>query len=63
MKLNNKSSLSLFHLHACSCSKNFEDLENLLDSINFNLDVIAISETRIMKSKAPNHLSYKTRMI
>ena len=32
--------------------KNFEDLEYLLDSTNFNFDVIAIRETRITKNKA-----------
>ena len=56
-KLNNKSSLSLFHLNTCSISKNFEDLEYLLDSTNFNFDVIAISEIRITKNKTPsNHI-------
>ena len=56
-KLNNKSSLSLFHLNTCSLSKTFEDLEYLLDSTNLNFDVIAISETRITKSKAQiNHI-------
>ena len=56
-KLNNKSSLSLFHLNTCSLSKNFEDLEYLLDSTNLNFDVIAISETRITKNKAQiNHI-------
>ena len=56
-KLINKSSLSLFHLNTCSLSKNFEDLEYLLDSTNLNFDVIAISETRITKNKAKiNHI-------
>ena len=56
-KLNDKSSLSLFHLNTCSLSKNFEDLEYLLDSTNFNFDVIAISETKITKNKVPiNHI-------
>ena len=56
-KLINKSSLSLFHLNTCSLSKNFEDLEYLLDSTNLNFDVIAISETRITKNKAQiNHI-------
>ena len=56
-KLNNKSSLSLFHLNACSLSKNFEDLQYLLDSTNLNFDLIAISETRITKNKAQiNHI-------
>ena len=43
----NKSSCSLFHLNTYSLSNHFEDLEYLLDSTNFNFDVIAISETRI----------------
>ena len=43
--------MSLFHLNACSLSENFEDHEYLLDSTNF--DIIAISETRITKYKAP----------
>ena len=56
-KLNNKTSLSPFHLNTCSLSKNFEDLEYFLDSTNLNFDVIAISETRITKSKAQiNHI-------
>ena len=36
-----------------SFKKNFEHFECLLDSTNFNFDVIAISETRIIKNKAP----------
>ena len=47
-KLNNKSSLSLFHLNTCSLQKKFKDLEYFLDSTNFNFDVITINETRIM---------------
>ena len=52
-KLNNKSSIALVHLNTCFLSKNFENFECLLDFTNFNFDVIAISETRITKSKAP----------
>ena len=56
-KWNKKSSFSLFHLNTCSLSKNFENREYLLDSTNFNFDVIAISETRITKNKAQiNHI-------
>ena len=56
-KLNNKSSLSLFHSNTCSLSKHFEDLKYLLDSTNLNFDVIAISETRITKNEAQiNHI-------
>ena len=44
-KLNNKLTLSLFHVSSCSLSKNIEDLEYLLNSTSINFDVIAISET------------------
>ena len=47
---NKKNSLSLFHIDACSLSKNFEDLEYLLKTTNTNFDIIAISETRILKN-------------
>ena len=41
-------SLSMFHINACSLSKNFDDLEYLLKTTNF--DIIAISETRITEN-------------
>ena len=47
---NKKSSLSLFHINACSLSKNFENLEYLFKTTNTNFDIIAISETRILKN-------------
>ena len=49
-ELNKKSFLSLFHLNTCFISTNFEDLAYLLDSNNFNFDVIAISKKK--KNKA-----------
>ena len=52
-KLNNKRTLSPFHVNCCSLSKNIEDLEYLLNSASTNFDVIAISETRIAKDKTP----------
>ena len=52
-KLNNKCTLSHFHIHSCSPSKNIEDLEYLLNSTSINFDIIDISETRIVKSKTP----------
>ena len=52
-KLNNKCTLSLFHINSCSLSKNIDDLEYLLNSTSINFDVIAVSETRIIKGKAP----------
>ena len=50
MKIPNKNScISLFHINTCSLNKNFEDLEYLIKSTNINFDIIAISETRILK--------------
>ena len=55
---NKKSSLSLFHIKACSLSKNFEDLEYLLKTTNTNFDIIAISETTILKNtKIVKHIN------
>ena len=48
-KLNDKYSLSLFHINAYSLTKRLEDLELLLDSTQICFDVIAITETRILK--------------
>ena len=45
--------MSLFHINSRSLSKNIEDLEYLLNSTSINFDVIAISETRIVKVKTP----------
>ena len=50
-KLNNKCTLSLFRINSCSLSRNIEDLEYLLKSTSINFDVIAISETRVVKGK------------
>ena len=43
-------SLSLFHLNACSPNKNFDDLQHLLSCTWKTFDIIAISETRIIKN-------------
>ena len=48
MKIEPKS-LSLFHINPCSLNKIFEDLEYLLKANNKTFDVIAISESRILK--------------
>ena len=47
---NKENSLSLYHINSCSLNKNFEELQNLLQSTNINFDVIAITETRIPKN-------------
>ena len=43
------NSLFLFHISSCSLNKNFEDLEYLLKATNKSFDIIAISESRILK--------------
>ena len=40
----------MFHINACSLSKNFDDLEYLLKTTNMNFDFLAISETGITKN-------------
>ena len=52
-KLNDKQSLSLFYINACSLTKNIEDIELLLSFIQICFDVIAIAETRFLKNKFP----------
>ena len=46
---NKNSCLSLFHNNTCSLNKNFEDLESLIKSTNINFEIMAISETMILK--------------
>ena len=41
--------LSLFHINVCSLNKNFDDLQHLLKCTNKVFDIVAVSETRIMK--------------
>ena len=61
LKITNKSnSLSLFHIKACSFSKNFHDLQQLLSFTNNNFDNIAITEIRIAKNVSiTNNLNIK----
>ena len=48
LKIPNKSkSLSMFNINTCSLSKNFDDPEYLLKTTNMNVDIVAISETKI----------------
>ena len=42
--------LSLFHINSCSVNKNFEELQNLLQSTNVTFELITITETRIPKN-------------
>ena len=61
LKITNKSkSLSLFHVNACSLSKNFDDFQHLLSCTNKNFDIIAVTETRITKNVSiTNNLNIK----
>ena len=43
-------SLSLFHLNICSLQKNFDNFHILLNELNINLDIIAITESRIREN-------------
>ena len=45
-------SLSLFHINACSLSKNFDDLQHLLKCSNKVFDIVAVGETRITKKNS-----------
>ena len=65
LKITNKNkSLSLFHINACSLSKNFDDLQHLLSCTNKNFDIIAITETRITENVSiTNNLSIKNYSI
>ena len=47
---NKEKSLSFFHINSCSLIKDFEELQNLLQSTKIQFDVIAITETRIRKN-------------
>ena len=52
-KLNNKCTLPRFHINSCSLSETIEDFEYLLNLTTIGFNVIAISETRIVKGKTP----------
>ena len=43
------TSLSLFHINACSRCKNSDDLKQFLSLSNNSFDIIVITETRILK--------------
>ena len=64
LKINNSNSLSLFHINACSLSRNFDDFQHLLSCTNKIFDIIAITETRIKENVSiTNNLSIKNYSI
>ena len=56
---NRSNSISLYHINACSISKNFDDLQYLRHK-NKNFDIIAITQNRITKNVSiRNNLNIK----
>ena len=52
-----RKTLSLFHMNVCSLTKNFDDFNILLNDLNVNFDILAITESRIKKdSSSPVNL-------
>ena len=52
-KFTDKSSLSLCHLNTCSLSKIIDILQHFIQLTKTDFDIIAVSESRIMKNKFP----------
>ena len=50
LKLNKSENLSIFHSKICSLKGNFDKLEILLDNLEHQFDVIALTETWHMKN-------------
>ena len=65
LKITNMSkSLFLFHINACSLSKNFDNLQQLLSCPNKNFDIIATTKTRLTKNVSiTNNLNIKNYSI
>ena len=54
----------MFHINACSVSKNFDGLQHRLSCTNKNFDIIAVTETRIAKNiSITNNLNIKNYYI
>ena len=50
-----KSSLiKVFHINVCFLNKNIDDLEYSISSTNITYDIVAMSETRIMRNLETN---------
>ena len=47
-----RKTLSLFHMNVCSLTKNFDDFNVLLNYLNVNFDIFAITESRIEKNSS-----------
>ena len=52
-----RKTLSLFHMNVCSLTKNFDDFNILLNDLNVNFDILAITESHIkIDSSSPVNL-------
>ena len=52
-----RKTLSFFHMNVSSLTKNFDDFNILLNDLNVNFDILAITESRIKKdSSSPVNL-------
>ena len=52
-----RKTLSLFHMNISSLTKNYDDFNILLNDLNVNFDILAITESRIKKdSSSPINL-------
>ena len=62
-----KEDLVFFHMNVCSLTKNFEDFNILLNDLNVNFDILAITELHIRKDSSVSvnlHLdNYSTEQI
>ena len=47
-----RKTLSFFRMNVCSLTKNFDDFDILLNDLNVNFDVLAITESRIKKNSS-----------
>ncbi len=49
------SSFGLFHVNIASLNKHIDDLKFILSSLNYNFDIIGISEHKILKDTVPSN--------
>ena len=57
MQRDNRNCLSIFHTNIRSLKRNFENLNQFLDSVESQFDIIALSETWSIRKKSKNNFS------
>ena len=55
MKLDLPSSFGLFHVNITSLNAHIDDLKSVMARLNFNFDIIGISEHKILKDTSPSN--------